>query len=172
MPEIWKDIKWFEWKYKISNLWNVKWKKWLRKLCLVKLWYYRVTLYKEDLQKSILVHRLVAEAFLSNPENKPQVNHINWIKDDNRVENLEWCTNQENQKHSFEKLWRKWTWKWKFWKDNPSSKKVDQFTKDWEFIKSFVSIYEASKKLKISSSNICNCCLWKRKTAWWFIFKY
>ncbi len=63
--------------------------------------YLYVTLSKDNEAKTSTVHRLVAKTFIPNPKNKPQINHKNGIKSDNRVQNLEWVTNQENQIHAF-----------------------------------------------------------------------
>lgn len=97
--EEWRDIKGYESIYKISDLGRVWscYKNDLKKIQeFSKTKYKFVTLYKDGNGKIFSVHRLVAEAFIPNPENKPCVDHINTMKDDNRAENLRWCTTQEN----------------------------------------------------------------------------
>ena len=111
-------------------------------------------------------------SFSYNIYNKPQINHINWIKEDNRLENLEWATASENLKHAYETWLRVWPWVWKFWKDNHSSKKIIQLTTNGEFIKEWESMSLVVRELWIIQSNISSCCCWRRQTAWGFKWKF
>jgi hypothetical protein len=117
--EVWLPVVGYEGYYEISSLGNlrsvdrvVRYKAngtMLRKgrpmrLTTTKYGYIDVRLGKEGVEKAHLVHRLVAAAFLDNPESKPQVNHKNGVKGDNRLENLEWASKSENRLHSYKVL--------------------------------------------------------------------
>lgn len=101
---IWKDIKGFEGLYQVSNtgkVWSIS-RGQIRKTRLDKDGYERLDLTKEGKSYTRFVHRLVAEAFLENPENKSEVNHIDCIRTNNNLENLEWVTHAENMAHRSE----------------------------------------------------------------------
>ena len=130
MDEIWKDVVGYEGLYEVSNLGRVKrLSKTVHMKCVDKRegrrsqgeytqsrvfpdkilkgtlsdkGYLTVGLTKDGKQKNFRIHRLVAIAFIPNPHNKQEVNHKNGIKDDNRVDNLEWSTGDENIKHAIE----------------------------------------------------------------------
>lgn len=97
-----KDVDGFEEKYSVTTLgrvWNIRKNKWMGQ-SKTKSGYYYVTLSKDGKNYKIKVHRLVGKSFIDNPQNKPQINHINGKKSDNRVSNLEWCTARENMQHA------------------------------------------------------------------------
>jgi hypothetical protein len=119
--------------------------------------YIRVFIYN----KTYALHRLIAFTFLENPENKEQVNHIDGVKLNNSVSNLEWVTNKENQIH-----------KYKIGLGNNFTRKITQYDLEMNKITDFNSIVEASKTLNISPSNIKAVLYNKQKTAKGFIFKY
>jgi ribosomal protein S25 len=114
MEEIWKDIKDFEGMYQISNLGRVKTlnykntgKEEIRALSLTKDGYYKVRLLCNNKDKTVRVHRLVAEAFIPNNDNKETVNHIDGNKQNNRVDNLEWADRHEQLYHAYKNNLRK-----------------------------------------------------------------
>lgn len=162
--EVWKDIV-DDRSYQVSSKGRVRLKKDTLMFYILpervdKDGYKEVVLH--NIGKIKKVHRLVAEAFIDNPENKPHVDHINTIRDDNRVENLRWVTRKENMNNpaTYDKLGKH------------SRKKILQFSTDGTFIKEWESAREIERELLIDNSLIAKCCKGKRKSAKGFIFKY
>lgn len=163
-------------KSKNGNIYIHKYKSKLLKPVLHLNGYLYVTLNK----KNIVIHRLIAKAFISNSENKKQVNHINGIKTDNRVENLEWCTPKENMAHAIKNNLVNFNTKNHIKASRKNVKKaieknkksIAQYTKQNVFVNKYKSIKQASEKSKCNATHISLCAKNKQKTCGGYIWRY
>jgi hypothetical protein len=128
--------------------------------------YPRVSLFKNKIQKLHHVHRLVATAFIPNPDNKPVVNHINSVRTDNRVGNLEWCTVKENIHHGikFGSI-KVGIWKGKTGYNSSRGIEVHQFDINGNYIRSYGSVEQAGKINGLAPSNIHACLRGDRESS-------
>ena len=183
MEEIWKDINGYEGLYQISNLGSVKslkdnhgnYTEEIRNGTPNNKGYLIIDLYKNGKRKHYSIHRLVAQAFIPNPDNLPIVNHKDENKENNNVDNLEWCTYEYNnnygtinKRHSETMKGRKLSEEHKRKISNsikgnkhPQAKKVKCITTG----EIFDYIKEAGRKYNIGSSHISKCCKGKAKSA-------
>lgn len=183
IEEVWKPVAGYEGLYEVSNLGGVKSlpkvvdlgrakqnrvEKFLRPIPDGK-GYLMVWMFKNQVKKMWKVHRLVADAFIPNPYNKPQVDHINTIKDDNRVCNLIWCTEKENSNNPIS---YKRNSESKFGCKNHHARSVIQLSLDGTPIKTWDCINDVKRELGFSHSHISQCCSGKRNVAYGFIWKY
>lgn len=174
--EVWKDIKGYEGLYKISNIGRIKSlgrlktngkNKYISHEIILKPWvnaqgYLCAALWAKGKKvKTMLVHRLVAEAFIPNPNNYPYVNHMDENKQNPKAENLEWCTMEYNFKYgtALERM------------AESKSKKVYQYSKEGKLIREWKSTKECGRN-GYDDVSVWKCCTGKSKTHNGFIWSY
>ena len=166
MDEIWCDIEGYEGLYQISNKGRVKSLKWGKERILRPMintsGYYYITLCNDSVKKAFQLHRLVAQAFIPNLYNKPQVNHLDENKLNNSVDNLEWATAKENSNYGSRNERA----------GNSLSIPILQYSKSGEFIKKWLGALEVERVLGINNSHIIDCCKGRYKSAYGFIWRY
>lgn len=172
--EIWKDITGYEGIYQVSNLGRIKSLKYgkekIRKPVKHKFGYLQIGL-NNGKYRVYKVHRLVAQTFIPNPENKPHIDHINTDRTDNRAENLRWVTAKENanNKLTIEKHKNKLLPKSE---KHPSSKPILQFTKEGEFVNIWNCARDIERELGCCNGDISKCCKGKLKTCGGYKWRY
>lgn len=176
MKEEWKDIKGYEGIYQISNTGKIKSLNYrgngierMLQPTKNKDGYLQIKLYKNKKYILKTIHKLVAENFIDIP--KLEVNHLNGIRDDNNVNNLEWCTHAENERYSWKTLGKKRESKHKN-KIKRNLKPIIQYDEKHNYIKMWESASQAGKELKIRQNKISECCTGKRNTAGGFIWRF
>jgi carboxypeptidase C (cathepsin A) len=150
MEEIWKDIEGYEGLYQVSKMG-------------------RVQLYKNNKgYKHFQIHRLVAMAFIPNPDNLPQINHKDENKANNRVDNLEWCTRKYN--HNYGTINIRISQKQLNHKNK--SKIVLQYSLDGTFIKEWKSTMDVQRNLGFAHTHISECCRGEQAYGYGYLWKY
>lgn len=164
--EIWCPIKGYEGLYEVSNQGRVKsvgyGKERIMKPGRNNRGYLQFCLYKNGEQKMYLVHRLVAQAFIPNHRNLPEVNHKDEDKTNNSVSNIEWCDRKYNLNFGTRAQRQ----------SEKCSKPVLQYTKSGEFIGEWKSTIDVQRNLNYNQSNISKCCTGKCKSAYGYIWKF
>lgn len=178
--EAWKPITGFDGLYEVSSKGRVRsltrYKKIIKPL-VTNTGYYQYQLWNGGICKTGLAHRLVAKAFIPNPDNKPIVNHKDENKLNNSVENLEWVTHVENCRYGTAIKRRTQHFDYSKRKINNAkqieacSKPIAQYTKDGRFIRNWKSASECARANGWTVSGIRKNCLNERATAYGFVFK-
>ena len=174
--EIWKDIKGYEGKYQVSNLGRVKSLAKRRQTHdpegILKARprtgnYLCVHLSTGHKFKNKTIHRLVAEAFVSNPNGYTEVNHIDEDKTNNRADNLEWCSRIHNMNAGTVKERIRNTQL-----NGAQSRPIDQYTLEGEFVAHYPSLSEAKRQHGYGQINIRRCIIGETKHAYGYLWKY
>lgn len=188
--EIWKDIKNFEGLYQVSHLGNVRSldaiinckgaknidthirKGRILKQSIGTTGYYSVNLSRNGKTKYVRVHKLVAEAFIPNPNNYYCINHKDGNKLNNYFCNLEWCDFSHNLKEAYRIGLRQNKYKGKYGREAQFSKPLLQFSLDGDFIKEWENAEQVKRELGYCAENIRSVCRGKRNQANGFKWKY
>lgn len=182
MEEIWKDIEGYEGLYQVSNLGNVKSLNYRNKgiegiltpkcNCDGRLW---VDLYGHGKPKHMLIHRLVAMAFIPNPNNYPQINHMDENPKNNHVDNLEWCTGSYNIRYFFERhpyVWNGQSFSSDRRKKITRTQRIVQLDLSGNVVRIWDNLVSIKHETGWNEWHIEECCKGNRKKARGYIWRY